>query len=715
MSKIRGFFTKVIYSNLATGYTVVRFLLSDSIDQEIIVVGLLPKILEELEYELVGNYHQHPRFGMQFQIEELTPLFITEKNQIVSYLSSSLFIGIGKSTAEKIYQALGPNLIEKLSADPSLAQSIPSLTQKQKQSLINGLKDTADLVESYKLYSLVGLNHRLIYRIDKRYGNQAVIMITDNPYRLAYEIEGIGFKTADKIATKLGFDLDHPYRLEAAIVTLVIDLSVKNGDTYLLENFLKEKFLKEFPETDFDYYLDLAQEKELIFREADRIYHHSQYLSETFTASFLKQFPFSGLDKIKDKKILPLISELKQQLNIEYDSSQTQAILDFFKYDKIVMTGGPGTGKTTIVRAMVALFQKLYPNHSIALCAPTGRAAKRLSELTEAPAYTIHSLLGWDLETNTFRKNETDLLTIDLLIIDEFSMVDNWLFANLLKAGSLIKKMVLIGDDNQLPSVMPGNVLSDLITSELFHVISLTTIYRQKEGSGVIRLAHQIKEGLISDVSQFEDVRFLKLDNSQIKNQLAKIVEELLIKGYSLDDLIVLAPRYNFNLGIDDLNQFLQNICNPSDQFKKEIKIGIKVFKEGDKILQLKNQPDDDVYNGDIGILVEIDDSDPHNPSLIVDFDGNFVEYTSDGFQNITLAYCISIHKAQGNEYPIVVMPIIKSHTYMLNRQLLYTGVSRAKKALILLGNYQVFLDGVAKENVFLRNSSLLARLTGQL
>ena len=710
MNIIRGFFTRTIYFNAATGYTVARFLLSDFKDQEIIVVGSLPKIVDELEYELSGQYIEHHKFGMQFQIEQLTPLFITEKNQIISYLSSSLFIGIGKTTAEKIYKALGPDLFNKLNEDVSLVNTLTVLSNKQKQALLNGLKETGDLVDSYKLYSLIGLNQRLIYRIDKLYGNQAIEIITENPYQLVYDIEGIGFKTADKIGHKLGFENNHPYRLEAALVSLVLELTIKNGDTYIELHQLENVFSKNFPEEDLSYYLDMVIEKKLIFQEETYIYHHSQYLAETLITSFLKQFPFESLKKINQDKILPLINELKQEINIEYDESQVQAILDFFSNDFIIMTGGPGTGKTTIVKAMVILFKKLYPGNTVALCAPTGRAAKRLSELTGAMAYTIHSLLGWDLESNTFRKNERDLLSIDLLIVDEFSMVDNWLFANLLKAGVLIKKMVLIGDDNQLPSVMPGNVLSDLIASKLFHTISLTNIYRQKEGSGVITLAHQVKNNKVDNLSTLEDVSFIELNNNEIKKELSVIVGNILDLGYNLDDLIVLAPRYNFNLGIDDLNQYLQDLCNPADQFKKEVKLGIKTFREGDKVLQLKNQPDDDISNGDIGFLVEINNDDRNNPKLIVDFDGNFVEYVGEWLSNITLAYCISIHKAQGNEYPFVVMPLIPSFKYMLNRRLLYTGVSRAKKSLVLLGNYEVFLDSISKEDMYLRNSTLLKR-----
>lgn len=708
---IVGYFIKTVYHNYQSGYTVARFLLKDALDSEIVVVGVTPKIIDELAYELTGEYFEHPKFGWQFQITGINPYLVSEKSAIISFLSSAFFIGIGTVVAGRIYDHFGSETLTILQADVNQIETVSGLSNKQKQAVIAGLNKTNDLLEAYELFSLLGLNPQLIYIITKIFGQAASEIIKENPYRLAFEVEGIGFKTADKIAMKLNFPLDHPYRLEAALTSLALELCFRSGNTFINEKQLEGAFHAEFPEFDFAYYLASVLKQGLLVMEEDRIFHQSQYQAEITISRFFQGFPFSPLAAVKLDELTKQIDALSEKYNISYDQSQKQALSTLFLKDVMIVTGGPGTGKTTMVKAMVNLFQMLYPTESVVLCAPTGRAAKRLTELTAAPASTIHSLLGFDLETNRFRKNETDPLAISLLIIDEFSMVDNWLFASLLKACSQVKKIVIIGDDNQLPSVLPGNVLSDLILAQLFPVIRLTTIYRQKKGSGVIELAHQIKNGQVADLSTFSDVKFYTVEYHELKQQLTQVVKEIFTLGYNLDEFIVLAPRYHYNLGIDDLNVLLQNVCNPASAAKQELNYGLRVFREQDKVMQLKNQPDDDIYNGDIGFIVEINNLGTTEVNLIVDFDGNFVSYTPENLANLTHAYCVSIHKAQGSEYPIVIMPIIKAHLFMLNRQLLYTGVSRAKQELILLGNPAIFYHAAAKAVRQTRQSGLISRL----
>jgi exodeoxyribonuclease V alpha subunit len=337
-----------------------------------------------------------------------------------------------------------------------------------------------------------------------------------------------------------------------------------------------------------------------------------------------------------------------------------------------------------------------------------------MSEMTETDASTVHSILQWDLETNTFGKDENNPLEADILIVDEFSMVDIWLFYNLLKASVNVRKIILIGDENQLPSVGPGCVLRDLTASSLFPVSRLETIYRQKEGSDVIALAHDILHDE-TDLDKYRnEVAFLECDYKDLRNRIVFIVQNALDKGYDIDDIQVLSPMYSGNAGIDVLNNTLQAAFNPPDPFKKEIRIGYTRFREGDKILQLKNQPDDDVYNGDIGILAEIleaDETDTGKKTLVVDFNGIIVEYTQETWNHITLAYCISVHKSQGSEYPIVVMPFTAQHTVMLQRKLIYTAVTRARKALVMLGDKQAFLKGISTMERHVRNTTLRQRL----
>lgn len=709
---IKGKFMQTIYRNEANGYTVARFLLDDLNAKELIVVGSIPPVAEDVLYNLSGYYKQHDRYGMQFQIEEFKPITPTDQEAIISYLSSPLFPGIGHKFAQKLYDYFGNNVVELLKNNIDLVDDVPKITKRQKEALINGLQSESQFEASYQLFSIHGLGTRNIMKIDRVYGKEAYNIIKDNPYRLITDIDGIGFKIADKIAMALDFALDDPKRLQAALIDLVLKQSLKQGDTYLDYEVLQQLFQKSFKTDDFDSLLKTVVSSGQLVQEDQRIYHHSQYSAEVIIAQSLLSFPFYPLGDSFDLKALkPLLPVVQSTIGIEYGAQQIKAIETFFTNDITIMTGGPGTGKTTVVRGMVSLFKQLYPNRIIALCAPTGRAAKRLSELTGAQSYTVHSLLKWDLESNTFGKNDNDPLIVDLLIIDEFSMVDNWLFAQLMKASAQVKKILIIGDEDQLPSVMPGSLLKDLIACQHYPVVRLDTIYRQKTGSGVIELSHQIKTGSVSSFTDFDDVRFFQLPTESIKEQLKNIVKEAMVKGYSLDDWVVLAPRYDYTLGIDDINQELQQLCNPPESGKKELRVGYRLFREGDKVLQLKNQPDDDVYNGDIGILVEIDTFDEQQKSMVVDFQGNFVVYNADRFMNLTHAYCISIHKSQGSEYPIVIMPILSRHRYMLNRQLIYTGVSRAKRSLILLGEATIFNEAIKTTQKHIRKTTLLDRL----
>ena len=451
-----------------------------------------------------------------------------------------------------------------------------------------------------------------------------------------------------------------------------------------------------------------------LVREKDRIYPYTQYDSEEGISKFLAKFPYEHLDPIDSNLLNQYLEEMQKSLSITYDSKQIDAIEQFFNQPFMIVTGGPGTGKTTVVKAMVTLFKMLYPSSEVICSAPTGRAAKRLSELTDSPAKTIHSLLEWDLETNTFGKNAKEPILADLLIIDEFSMVDNWLFYNLLIASKKIKKICIIGDENQLPSVSPGSVLRELISCELFPVIRLEHIYRQKNGSDVIQLAHDIQTDVV-DFNQYKnDVAFFECDESEIKKNIVFIVKDAIGKNYSISDIQVLSPIYSGAAGIDILNNALQEAFNPHEQYKRELKVGYMTYRVGDKILQLKNQPDDDVYNGDIGTLIDIEfnqENEDGKTTVFVQFDDALVSYTLDNISNITLAYCISIHKSQGSEYPIVIMPVISSHYHMLQRKLIYTGITRARQSLILLGSKKAFMDGIDTLDKHNRLSSLSEKL----
>lgn len=721
INRITGNLITMIFHNESNCYSVARFNMTAPQKKEITVAGYFKPLEEDLDYHLDGNFVEHPKYGMQFKVEVLQQALPSEKESLIRFFSGPLFSGIGKKMAENIVEVLGEEAIDLIKKDSGVLDNIDKMTEKKKQTVVDGLKKAEnDFDRTVSFLHSHGLGMKNIMKIDKFYGACAVDTISKDPYCLIQDIDGIGFTTADKLAMNLGFEKDFPSRLQAALVSLVMEMCMVNGDSYVYVEDLPSALEKkcQIEQIDFAEVLFQCLLRRQLIQEENRIYHSTQYSAENGIAQFCVAFPLNPLENCSMNALNEELSLLQSSINITYDQRQIEAIECFFKEDCMILTGGPGTGKTTVVKAMVELFRRLYPYGQIACCAPTGRAAKRLAELTGVDCSTIHSLLHWDLETNTFGKNETDPLTVDCLIIDEFSMVDAWLFYNLLKAGTQIKKICIIGDEDQLPSVSCGSVLRDLIEAKIFPVIRLETIFRQKEGSGVVQLAHQIRQNQIDDFSFKGDVAFFECDQYAVKNAVLKIVQSALDKGYDINDVQVLAAKYNGVAGIDRLNAALQECLNPPSKEKRELKSGYRLFREHDKILQLKNQIDDDVYNGDIGELVEIiypEEDINHQARFIVDFDGILVEYTQETFQNITHAYCISVHKSQGSEYPIVIMPIVKEAVFMLQKRLIYTGITRAKKSLILIGDKEVWSNGILKKQERLRKTTLSMRIFNEL
>ncbi|MEA5026563.1 MAG: ATP-dependent RecD-like DNA helicase [Erysipelotrichaceae bacterium] len=713
---IKGKFFHIIYHQENNLFTVARFKLYDMDEKDIIVTGYLPKVALDTLYILTGHYQEHPKYGMQFAVTGFDKQLPTDLDSIISYLSSPMFPGIGRRYAELIVETLGSEALLKIRQEPGLIDTLPKINEKKKKSLIGGICEQDDLKEAVQFFSTHGLGIRNIMRLDRIYGKDALKLVKENPYRLVEEVDGIGFKTADKLALSMGFEYDDQRRIEAAVLAVLLEKCVASGDSYLLMTDYLEEVQRYLKEVSFDFgsIMDSLQKRRQLIVEKNRVYHYTQYDAETFIADFLSLKQNGVYEYPEMSDVDRHIAEFQQEIGIVYDDKQIEAIKLFFKEDAMILTGGPGTGKTTVVRAMVELFKRIYPYMSIAVCAPTGRAAKRLSELTNVPATTIHRLLQWDLETNTFGSNENNPLTKDLLIVDEFSMVDQWLFYNLLKAGKNFKKILIIGDEDQLPSVGIGCVLKDIIASEHFPLIRLERIFRQAEGSDVIKLAHQVKKGECGILENGHDVLFRRADQYEAKQLILALVDEAYNRGYGENDVQVLAPKYSGVCGIDALNMALQKSFNPPQPSHRELKVGFRIYRENDKILQLKNQPDDDVYNGDIGILREIvfaGEGDARYNTLIVDFDGIIVEYTPENFINITHAYCVSIHKAQGSEYPIVIIPVLKQDIRMLSRRLLYTGITRASRSLVLVGSIEVFLAGINTKERYERHTTLTDRI----
>lgn len=714
---IKGKFGVTLFRNDDTSYTIRRFKLYDEEDKLMTVTGYLPVLEADRLYRLYGMYVEHPKYGMQFRVERYERVQLDDRESLVQFFSGSAFAGIGKKTAERIVEVLGEQAVDRIEADSSCLDAVQGMNAKKKAAILQGLAESRDETEELlRYFTLHGLNMRQAIKVQATYGQDILEKLQTNPYRMVDEVDGIGFATADAFAASLGFAKDHPYRIQAACVSFVMEACMKSGSSYISIDAFEALVSQRLAGIDFnldEVLCELGRSRRVMV-EDERVYPISQYDAEVFISQYFSLFPASSMEKPKEEALQGQMEAIEAEYGITYAHQQLEAIRKFFEEDVMILTGGPGTGKTTIVRAMVTLCKRLYATASIALAAPTGRAAKRLSELTGHEATTIHSLLRWDLDTNSFGKNAEDPLTLDVLIVDEFSMVDQYLFYHLLLAGTNIRKLVLIGDEDQLPSVACGCVLKDMLESGCFPVIRLSHIFRQKQGSDIIALAQDIRENRCVDVPSGQEVKFFPCHAYQVKDYVLQIVQEALQRGYDLSSIQVLAPKYVGIAGIDTLNNALQKACNPPRFDKRQLKVGYRLFREGDKILQLKNDPDQEVYNGDIGILIEIvpaDENDTGKPRMLVDFDGILAEYGPETFHHITHAYCISVHKSQGSEYPIVIMPVVREYGIMLRKRLLYTGITRAGSSLVLLGEPDAFLRGIHTEDQPGRKTTLCERI----
>ena len=563
-----------------------------------------------------------------------------------------------------------------------------------------------------------GISLKNLGLIQAYYQEKTLEILQNNPYQLVEDIDGIGFKTADELALKTGGTLDNPNRIKAGIIYSIKQYGFNTGSTYCYLDEIKIMFSKiiyNIEEVSFNEYLDELIDEGLIIQRGDKYYYFEMDEAEKNIAEYLKIRINKPDELFDEKEVERLLTNYEKTQGICYAAKQKEALNYFLKSSCMILTGGPGTGKTTIVQALLKVYSALYPDDRIGLVAPTGRAAKRLTELTGIYACTIHRLLKWDLHSNTFAMNKSNPLDLDVLIIDEFSMVDCLLLSKLFEAGRGINKVLFIGDYHQLPSVAPGNILQDLMEAGV-KTIELDEIFRQAKDSGIIQLAHHIIHNEIENMDLFEqyrDINFFPCINYDVVKNVKIIVKKAIDEGYDTNDIQVLVPMYQGVAGIDALNDALQDVFNPIDEFNDSYQIGRKEYRVGDKILQLKNRPDDDVFNGDIGTLVEIcrkDNFEYLQDTLIVDFDGNFVEYTSNTFNTITHAYCMSIHKSQGNEFKIVIMAVLSDYYIMLRRNLLYTAITRAKQSLFILGNSKAFMHGLANYQDSRRKTSLKSR-----
>ena len=726
MNKIVGKIKNVIYYNETNGYLVAIFRVSQVSDnslneylkKSITITGTFLDMKLETPMELEGEFVSHEKFGLQYKVNSFELIIPKENDDIIDFLSSSFVKGCGKKTAEKIVEIYGNECIDIIKENKFALDKIDGMSESKRdkiyESLINYSK-SSDVI--LKLKNL-GFSIEEAGKIYSKYRDNIVDILDNNIYLLN---ELVDFKRLDGIFLNNYEDRYDKRRIKACILESMKAISLNTGDIYYntadVYSALNKLFSLSLEYETYEEYLKELELELFIVIDDSKCYLQENFQAEIDIAKLLKVIDNK---EIKEYDYTEKIEKLENKLSITYNDDQRRAIATALNNNITIISGGPGTGKTTIINAIVKLYiEKNKLNNidlieQIALLAPTGRAAKKMSTSTGLPASTIHRYLKWNKDNNDFMINENNKNFQRLIIVDEVSMIDNHLFAALLKGVHSYVKLVLVGDAFQLPSVGPGLILSDLINSDLFNYVPLNYIYRQSENSYIPYLAREIKNKDLCEefTSKRDDYNFIMTDTKDIRLTIKKIIEAGINKGYDENNLQILAPMYKGEVGIDSLNKMLCDIFNP-DEGQRQLSYGDVVYKEGDKVLQLVNDADNNVFNGDIGFIKSIATiNNPYKKDVItIDFDGNLVMYQKKDLKNIRHAYAITIHKSQGSEFDHVIMPITYHYGSMLYNKILYTGVSRAKKSLILIGDASSFYKGVLNDYGTLRKTTLQEKL----
>ena len=734
---VTGYIDHIIFRNEDNGYTVMVLKGAEE-EEELTCVGSFPVVTQGASVELEGNFTQHPVYGKQFQAVRLTEKMPEDALAMERYLGSGAIKGIGAALAGRIVRHFGEDTLRIVEDEPERLSEVKGISEKKAREIAMQIAEKSDMRKAMMFLQKYGISLNLGAKIYQKYGDSVYSVLQENPYRLADDISGVGFKIADEIAYRIGIHTDSDYRIKSGMVYTLLQ-ATGEGHVFLPKEELFQR-ASELLGVDSSYMekhlVDLSMDRKIIQKEQENqilIYPAQYYYLELNTARMLRELDIFCPED--EKMVERRIAQIEKETGTVLDEMQKKAIMEAAGHGLLVLTGGPGTGKTTTINAIIRYFEG--EGAEIRLAAPTGRAAKRMTETTGYEAQTIHRLLELsgmpedDREGQPihFERNAENPLEADVIIIDEMSMVDIHLIHSLLMAVTAGTRLILVGDENQLPSVGPGNVLRDIIRSGQFPVVELKKIFRQASESDIVVNAHKINKGEQVEINnKSRDFFFLKrYDADIIIRVVIALIQEKLPKYVEAKpfEIQVLTPMRKGLLGVERLNQILQRYLNPPDASKKEREVGQGLFREGDKVMQVRNnyqleweirgrygipiEKGVGVFNGDTGIIKTINE---FAETAEVEFeDGRWAEYSFKQLEELELAYAVTIHKSQGSEYPAVIIPLLSGPRMLMNRNLLYTAVTRARKCVTVVGSEETFREMIRNEKQQRRYSSLDLRI----
>ena len=727
---IEAVIENIVYSNPDNGYVICE--VDSKNEGQFYAVGYMPGITEGEAAELTGSWVTHPEYGEQFKVELYKTIMPSDEQSMIKYLGSGMIKGVREATAKKLVDAFGAEVFEIIATAPERMAELKGIS-RDKAEIISASFNEQRAVQSVVMFlQQYNISPNLAVKIHKLFGADAIARIKENPYSLANQVDGISFRTADNIAASMGIPKNDPMRIRCGLIYFLRDAAYTNGHVYMPRDLLTEHVVYELRVNEIEVHnavSELIAERDIMCDSIDGcsacylygFYHDESYIARRLTAMSQQDGTYS----MSAVEAETAISEFERDENIKLAPAQSEAVVTALSGRCMVLTGGPGTGKTTTINTILRLLDDLKLN--IALAAPTGRAAKRMSQITGREAKTIHRLLGAQVSggTHIFTHDEDNPLTADVVILDEVSMIDTPLMASFLKAVKPGGRVIFSGDSDQLPSVGPGNVLHDIIESGSVPVIKLKQIFRQSQESLIIVNAHRINHGETPELwDRTKDFFFMRRHNPEsVVDTVTELYTKRLPLTYSVDpmtDIQILTPTKKGISGTFELNKRLQSVINPPQPDKQEFKYGNTVFREGDKVMQVKNNYDIEytdstgtkgmgIYNGDMGIIESIHADDRY---IVITFDDDkTIEYPFTNMDELELAYAITVHKSQGSEFGYVVIPACSFMPMLMSRNLLYTAVTRAKKMVIIVGSEKTVMNMTANSSYRKRFSGLKERL----